>query len=171
MCVNLAAVHVVSFCKASKVGDANAYLNAYDVARLANRRVGERRKKVDDALPLPAGQTPASTYFGAAELTGCGVRFYGDVALILRPWNHFQNTTILDRNSFELTCPPVSDEIESLATYAGIPHSDAMRARARAMSGTWSRDLVLMLEVEVSSEWTREHASYSSALRTSARNR
>ena len=62
------------------------YKNGYD---LGQYRIGEpppgkslkSREIVDRALPLQNGQKPNDVYFGAIELNGAGIRFYGDVCL------------------------------------------------------------------------------------------
>jgi hypothetical protein len=149
MCVNMAAVHVVGFCTESRGGNHDAYKNAYDVADSTNRPVSPRRTRVDAALPLPPGQTPRSTYFGAVELTGCGIRFYGDVSLILRSSDNLSAATILDRNSFELTRPPLSSDIAKRASRLRIRHAEAMKQVARTLAGRWSTDLAAMVGIKL----------------------
>jgi hypothetical protein len=148
MCVNIAAVHIPSFCDDSRASERRAYRNSYDMAKQnAAWRVSKRRIRVDNALPLPPGQTPEDTYFGAVELTGAGVRFYGDFALILQPQQVAESTAILDRNSFELLRPPLSDEIARRARNASYPA--AMKQVAAGLGGHWAADLVAMMGLKL----------------------
>jgi hypothetical protein len=148
MCVNIAAVHIPSFCDDSLAGRKPAYRNAYDLAKQnPARRVSKRRTRVDNALPLPSGQKPEDTYFGAVELTGAGIRFYGDFALILQPKEVPQATAILDRNSFELLRPPLVDEVTRRARSASYPA--AMKQVAAELGGDWSADLVAMMGLKL----------------------
>jgi hypothetical protein len=155
MCVNIAAVHVGAFCRSSLAGDKAAYLNAYDLARVPNGKpVSDQRKKVDAALPLPTGHTAEKTYFGAVELTGCGIRFYGDVCLILRADSVPRDTVVLDRNSYDLLRLPLSERVAQLARRhrraAGASNLEkAMKTVARELSGSWSQDIAALGAVKI----------------------
>jgi hypothetical protein len=81
MVANISCAHVPAFCR-------DGYKNGYDLGKY---RVGEKRANppktrelVDDALPLPAGTQLSNIYFGAAALSEAGIRFYGDVCLVLK---------------------------------------------------------------------------------------
>ena len=149
MVVNISAAHVAAVCSATRQGDAKPYKNAYD---LASYRVGgepskgasESRKTVDAALPLPAGKTPDDIYFGAMELNGTGVHFYGDVCLVLSDVD--ARTIILDRNSYDLIRTPFREEIEN-GPLADWPKKRA--DKARWISGSWgqSRDTIAAIKV------------------------
>lgn len=141
MCVNIAAVHIPGFCRRST--GANAFLNTYDLEKKGNGtwKVSGRRKRVDAALPMQGTQTPETTYFGAIELTGAGVRFYGDFAMILKPSAALKNSTILERNSFELLRPPLRTEVVKRKKTVTNDFDLALGLIAQEMSGKWSADL------------------------------
>jgi hypothetical protein len=155
MVVNMAAVHIPAFCEASRSGDPKPYMNKYDLEKKNNQnkklskgsrtdRIGEDapkevnspRQMVDNALPLPSGRTSSDVYFGAVELNGAGIRFYGDVCLVLKRGTWLQETVILDRNSYDLIRPPISTTIEKKDDQA-----KARAVEARRLSGSWDRDL------------------------------
>lgn len=141
--VNIPAAHVPDFCAASLRKDPKPYLNTYDLAP-PDPPMSGKRQQVDAALPLPAGQTPKDTYFGAVELNGCGVRFYGDITLVLRPAVIEATTVILDRNSYDVIRAPASQRI------GARPDHEQAQARQEVLaswSGEWRRDLATMATV------------------------
>jgi len=117
--VNIPSVHVPSFCQRSKSNQQPAYLNSYDLGR-AEIRVGEpppayhwkTREIVDNALVRVHGHEMNEVYFAAAELNGTGVRFYGDICLVLKPECSLTATHIIDRNSYDVMRAPFRDAVE-----------------------------------------------------------
>ena len=92
------------------------------------------REIVDEALPLN-GASYKDLYFGAVELNGSGIRFYGDICLVLKAGAVPANTIILDRNSFDLIRPPIRERIKNGAH---------RRREAMALAGCWKDDLGAM---------------------------
>ncbi len=150
MVANISSAHVPSVCRASRRGDERPYKNGYDLGKYrigGNPPNGAKalREVVDEALPLPDGSTGADVYFGAMELNGTGVYFYGDVCLVLK--DVAEATVMLDRNSYDLVRTPLRNGIE-----AGCPEEDwpaRRKAEAFRISGTWggSRDAIAGLKV------------------------
>jgi hypothetical protein len=126
MVVNISSVHIPAFCEASRRRDNRPYKNGYDLGKF---RLGSPppssepnlRETVDAALPLN-GARPEDVYFGAVELFGSGIRFYGDVCLVIRKDVVAHDTLVLDRNSFDLISAPLRDRINK------SPSSDKARA-------------------------------------------
>jgi hypothetical protein len=147
ICVNMAAVHIPGFCAAPT--GRPAYLNAYDREAQGGKAVSALRRDVDRALPLRLRQKPESTYFGAVELTGCGIRFYGDVCLILRPDARDGGLVVLDRNSYDLVRLPLSQRVADLVRTRGLSPAQARRRVAAELSGTWRADLAAMAAVKI----------------------
>jgi len=151
MVVNIAAVHVPAFCEASRRDEPKPYKNGYDLNKYG---IGTRdpdykpknREIVDDALPLDVGVTPDNLYFGAVELNGCGIRFYGDVCLVLKPSAIQSNTVVLDRNSYDLIRAPIRDVVdaEPLDRQADVRQSEAWKLR-----GLWEVDKGAMAAIKV----------------------
>jgi hypothetical protein len=116
---NIPSLHVPPFIKASLKGEKKPYKNGYDLGKY---QIGEHpagttlklRELVDGALPLPQGKEPKDTYFAAGELNGTGIRFYGDICLVLKRDKLPPKTVILDRNSYDLIRSPLRQEIETL---------------------------------------------------------
>ena len=134
---NISCVHVPAFVEASLTRQDAPYKNGYDTGRLrigAEPRDRSRREKMDYALFGVTGYLPNQIYYGAVELNGTGVRFYGDICLVLRDID--ASTTILDRNSYDLLRPPLSPA----SSYKDVSDED-LRAAASRIAGRWEADL------------------------------
>lgn len=94
------------------------YKNTYDLDTAPSRRVGHeppagRRERVDDAviaaIERETGErrslTRADLYYGAVEVNGSGMRYYGDICLVLRDVDPDQ--VVLYRNSYDLAREPI----------------------------------------------------------------
>jgi hypothetical protein len=147
MVVNIAAVHVPAFCEASRRKEPKPYKNGYD---LGNYRIGDpppgeslkSREIVDRALPLQNKQRADNVYFGAVELNGAGIRFYGDVCLVLdRDALPGDTTVILDRNSYDLIRAPIREAISGKSPEL---QDQARKDEALKLRGIWDRDLGTM---------------------------
>lgn len=159
MAVNISSLNVPDFCN-------NGYRNTYDLQAIMGNeapRISARRELVDCALPMDATVNPNDIYFGAVELTGAGVRYYGDICLVLKPEAVPASTVILDRNSFEVDRSPSSDRIRSQ------PESFRDQARKSLLS-SWSgrlgADVAAMTTIRLHSsgststrKWTTGHIS------------
>ncbi len=138
MVANISSAYVPAFCDASKNDGVNPYKNGYDLGWFG---IGDEKKQkgprelVDDALPL-GGRPPREFYYGAVELTGSGIRFYGDVCLVLRRSVLEEKTLVLDRNSFDLISAPLRDRINS-----GPLRDKAREEEALRLAGSWEADV------------------------------
>jgi len=152
--VNLASVHVPNFCDRSRTGMAPAYLNSYDL-RKTQVRVGsdppdnhwKSREIVDHALS-PIHKHPMNeVYYAAIELNGAGIRFYGDICLVLKPSEIPAGTVVLDRNSYDVLRAPFRDAVERSPYPAG--RQAARRFILAALAGSFAVDLKTMGAVKV----------------------
>ena len=151
MVANISAAHVPAFCIAAQANDPKPYKTGYDLGKYRLGGPGsveklKTRVMVDQALPLNAGISYDNVYFGAVELNGAGIRFYGDVCLVLSSSALPEDTPILDRNSYDLTRPPISDRINSLPASR---QSDARREEAAKLRGSWRNDVGPMAALKV----------------------
>ena len=134
---NISSAHIPAFCK-------TLYKNGYD---LGTYRIGDdgnvpRRILVDQSLPIEEGTSFEDIYFCAVEINGSGIRFYGDLCLVLKRTETDPSTTILDRNSYDLLRPPLSARLNPNE----VPQ---MRAAAEQLSGKLASDLGYMAGVKV----------------------
>jgi hypothetical protein len=145
---NIPSVHVPAFVKASREGDTKPYKNGYD---LGSYRIGtpppeqkrSRRERIDAALPI-APSEPSEVYFCAVELNGAGIRFYGDIALVLDGAAIPVETVVLDRNSYDVERAPLSDVVDR----SGHPDR-ARRELLHESSGIWGKSLADILSIKV----------------------
>lgn len=136
--VNIASEHVPGFC----TNGSNAYLNAYDLVRLGvnPKAVSPTRARVDQALTSLVNIPASDIYFVAAELNGTGIRFYGDICLVLRHDDDLAKLFILETNSYDLVRAP-----KSLIT---TTDSDLLK-EAKDMSGQWAGDLSAIATIKI----------------------
>lgn len=144
MVANMSAAHIPAFC-------ASGYKNAYDLGKLrlgANPRTYPRRALVDSCLPIddpPVSGHFTQIYFGAVELNGAGIRFYGDICLVLKSDHVPAKTVVLDRNSYDLIRVPLANS----TCPGGTPDSVALQDAAKDHAGTWSADLERIATIKV----------------------
>lgn len=135
--INISAVHVPAFCSAPP--GTNAYKNTYDLQKtplIGEVPPGEMppaRTIVDDVLSKIAGASPKNIYFAAIEVNGTGVRFYGDVCLILKADVVESETVILSSNSYDLIRPPITPLGQRI-------QASNLQAPAQDMMGHWDND-------------------------------
>lgn len=138
---NISSVHLPAFCSAPT--DGKTYKNGYDRGRFRIGEDGEvpRRRLVDQALPIK-GNNYEKIYFGAVEVNGTGIRYYGDLCLVLKNTEIDPATAILDRNSYDLLRPPLSNRVDPT-------DPSAMRHAAGRLAGSWGTDTGLVAAVKV----------------------
>jgi hypothetical protein len=143
---NISSEHVPGFVR-------GAYQNRYDVwARLGSgppTSAPDARQKVDEALAWVLGDPRRwqGLYYGAVELNGAGIRYYGDVCLVLKDGSVAPDTLVLDRNSFDLICQPL--RARTCIDPGGVWNDKAGQAEADAVSGRWQADLADMTVCKV----------------------
>jgi hypothetical protein len=144
--VNIGADALLKFFKDKK------YRNTYDLETGSKRPfplVGEKhevsptRRHVDTLVEF--GGPPENFYFGAVALSGSGIRFYGEYCLYLRQdVMESRNPSVLDRNSYDLIHPPLSQRVGTNATDAG-----PAKIEVGWLKATWNEDLSDMLVMKV----------------------
>jgi hypothetical protein len=178
---NMACAHIPSFCNRSSSGEARPYQNAYDLGRQqyhANIAGAApkltRRESVDKALEYATGLKGSDTYFGAAETSGTGVRFYGDMCLVLSSRPLVSNGSqehpgvlsngdcyLLDRNSYDVLREPANSAITATMQQRNQTFEVAAGAYLARWLGTFGHDLarfatekIVATLPDVSRRWT-----------------
>jgi hypothetical protein len=156
---NMSCKHVAAFCQPGVSAVSNGYKNAYDLGK-----AGHKRQLVDDGIEQACKSRGVPVkkeklYFGAVETTGTGIRFFGDMCLVLqfRPnWRtdddpsdaghsgDEQMTQVLDRNSYDLVRAPIAARAISKSTPPAKILGDWM--------GSWQTDLLEMIAMRVLQE-------------------
>jgi hypothetical protein len=139
---NISSAHIPGFVADN---NGNAYKNRYDAS---GKRIGEQtpsgmldaREKIDQLLAykIGGGVKPESLYYGAVELNGAGIRYYGDIGLILRVDKVDPQTQILDRNSFDLISEPLRATTHPNGSWDVLAATEQLVL----IAGRWSDDLV-----------------------------
>ena len=133
--VNIAAVHIPAFCSAG----CNAYKNTYDLQQtltLGEIPIGDPipvRTLVDTVLAKITNEPPETIYFGAVEINGSGIRFYGNVCFIIKSEKVNAETVALDSNSYDLVRPPITP-------IGQAPDLNKLELIAQAKAGLWAND-------------------------------
>lgn len=138
---NISSAHIPGF-----VNDKNgmAYKNRYDVS---GKQIGEpspssapdARGLIDLLLAAKIGSVkPENLYYGAVELNGAGIRYYGDISLILLVDRVHRQTLVLDRNSFDLISAPLRAKTHPNGSWDVA----AATKQLAEIAGWWSADLV-----------------------------
>jgi hypothetical protein len=137
---NISSARVPEFCVS---GYQNAY--AFQKYRLAEDYPGEPpgRVKVDTAVAAFFEVKPNQIHYGAVDLNGSGVRFYGDICLVLHPSAVTADTDILDRNSYDLLRKPFRDRFAQART------SGETGSLVRQLAGRWSSHLSYIVALKV----------------------
>lgn len=121
------------------------YVNCYhrDSRRTIGSKssVSRRRVRVDEAIACAIGLPGKheTIHYGAVELNGVGMRYYGDVCVVLKAAEFGPKTAVLFRNSYDLTRSPMVDRISDDLT---------MEILAEGMVGTRT-DVASMLVCKV----------------------
>lgn len=163
MVVNLSSAHVPAFCRAAREGAPRPYLNCYDLQAQGRASLSEKRIAVDRALPLgPAHGLPQTLTFAAVEVGGTGMRYYGDVCLVIAPGvAEVRQPLVLDRNSYDVLRDPTRSTLTGLSPAA--LHRERQRV-LREWSGTWSGDLGNIASVKAMQSLTVRNRRWTAAM-------
>lgn len=131
---NIASAHIPAFANAG-----GGYLNRYAVKALkaplgtSISPPDDARTKIDQVLGSISGVAMQDIHYGALELNGAGVRYYGDFCLVLKAEATGGETLLLDRNSFDLILAP----LRALTHTRGAWDPAKAEVKAKEISGTW----------------------------------
>lgn len=169
---NMSCKHIPALCGLDANGAPETYKNAYDLGKASTKR------QVVDAViekvcrPHNPGVKKEHMYFAAVETTGTGIRFFGDLCLVMRfrpewrtdtdhrshlPQSTDESTVVLERNSYDLVRAPLAARIQT----ASNPDVER-KSVAEAWVGTWARDLLDMVALRVLRELPVEKRRWTS---------
>ena len=144
---NMSCKHVPDFCKDSTSGP-NAYKNAYKL----NPRPSRKRIDVDQTVErctalLGPALAKEDISFAAIETSGTGIRFYGDMCLVLKPPTDMDQFLLIDRNSYDVARNPIAQRVHD-AVSPGVTKEQARVVEMSRWFGSWV-DLVQMLAMKI----------------------
>lgn len=123
----------------------NGYKNCYDlkatspVGSTTKTKISMRRQTIDEAISkLSSTPTdPHKLYYGALELNGTGMRYYGDMCLVLKEGQFEDATLVLYRNSYDLDREPIRSRVSD------DPVKLAQEAQKLAGTGASAPDMII----------------------------
>lgn len=131
---NISSAHIPAF-----AGGLGTYQNRYEnqkrIGQAPPQNAPDARERIDQMLASLFGD-PArwdKLYYGAVELNGSGIRYYGDICLVLSEPD--ATTKVLNRNSFDLICQP-------------------LRSRTHTAHGNWDPALAIIEADLIAGEWS-----------------
>ncbi|MGW9945414.1 hypothetical protein J2W92_000729 [Rhizobium leguminosarum] len=154
---NISTAHIPSFVQRSTGSAASpAYMNRYDLNE-ASRVLGNPpakpglRERIDAAV-VAAGwkkvRPPArKIYYGALELNGAGIRYFGDACLVLKNSEINNDQPVLYRNSYDLSTKPIVDRIY-VPKKPSITKKNAV-AELASWIGTWASSVADMVVCKI----------------------
>jgi hypothetical protein len=125
----------------------DGYKNRYDLKSLRQGdpppQTIDVREQIDIVLANLAACQPHEVYYGAVELNGAGVRYYGDLSFVLKIESKDEDLgqLILDRNSFDLICEPIRSRTITTGVSGDVWNSGAAADEACELSGRFGSDL------------------------------
>jgi hypothetical protein len=145
--VNLPAARALWFLlPPSKGPGCGVYENRYrNAARVgAALPSGSAREKIDQALEDISDDpklTKTSGHYAAVELNGTGIRYFGDICLVLKADTVEPKTLTLLRNSFEVRVAPAASKLDGLR---GRAYEQELRQVLADWAGQWDPDGVFI---------------------------
>jgi hypothetical protein len=121
------------------------YRKLYEHPVIGGVRRGPSPERVQVDQRLGFGADARHYYFGAVALGGTGVRFYGEYCMVLKPDAVDSESQILDRDSYDLLLPPLSNALPDVA------------AIVRMLQGRWTADAIDMLTLKLLPEVRGAH--------------
>jgi hypothetical protein len=142
---NMSCAHVADFCNDS-TSSPNAYKNAYKFSP------SRKRIDVDEVIEICAMTSGAKFFkedisFGAVETSGTGIRFYGDMCLVLKPPADMNQLLLIDRNSYDVARNPISQRVQGEVA-RGVTEQQARVNEMIHWLGKWA-DLAHMLAMKI----------------------
>lgn len=150
--VNMPAYRAARFMKPQSRGSGfGRYENRYSYSRRVGQPLNNdsAREQIDRAL---ADIDPSSAlskrngHYAAMELNGTGIRYFGDICLVLKPDIVDDETLTLQRNSYEVRVRPSLDRYDKLS---GALQRGKFLEILHEWAGRWAKDGVLLAACKI----------------------
>src|SRR5207244_1745898 len=107
---NISSAHIAAVLTGESRGDPKPYKNRYDLASPTKdtQTLGavvptpqSLREKIDNVIAKLASTSDGKNfYYAAIELNGTGIRYFGDLCMVLKPEQTDADTLVLFKNSY-----------------------------------------------------------------------
>jgi hypothetical protein len=152
---NISSAHIAAVLTGESRGDPKPYKNRYDLASPSKdpQTLGaivptplSLREKIDSVIAnLASTSDGREFYYAAIELNGTGIRYFGDLCMVLKPEETDANTLVLFKNSYDLSRSPIREEI---FVNGSIDMGKAIE-KAKELQGVWPDDVIEMAACKI----------------------
>jgi hypothetical protein len=152
---NISSAHIAAVLTGESRGDPKPYKNRYDLASPSKepQTLGavvptpqSLREKIDSVIASLASTSDGRQfYYAAIELNGTGIRYFGDLCMVLKPEETDANTLVLFKNSYDLSRSPIREEI----FVNGSMDIEKAINKAKELQGVWPEDVIDMAACKI----------------------
>jgi hypothetical protein len=152
---NISSAHIAAVLTGEQRGDPKPYKNRYDLASpgSTHQTLGDTgptqqslRETIDSVIAeLASTQDGKEFYYAAIELNGTGIRYFGDICMVLKPDQTDLDTLVLFKNSYDLSRSPIREEI---FTDGELDIEKAIH-KAMELRGIWPDDVIDMAACKI----------------------
>lgn len=152
---NISSAHIAAVLTGEQRGDSKPYKNRYDLASgiTAPQILGgagptqqSLREAIDSIIADLASTTDGRDfYYAAIELNGTGIRYFGDMCMVLKPEETDFDTLVLFKNSYDLSRSPLREEI---FVNGKLDKTKAIQ-KATELQGIWPDDVIDMAACKI----------------------
>jgi hypothetical protein len=152
---NISSAHTAAVLTGEERGDPKPYKNRYDLASGGSEPqilggAGPTQQSLREAIEsvianLASTNDGKDFYYAAIELNGTGIRYFGDMCMVLKPDQSDFGTPVLFKNSYDLSRSPIREEIfvnGKLETAKAIQ-------KAAELQGIWPDDVIDMAACKI----------------------
>jgi hypothetical protein len=152
---NISSANIAAVLEGESRKDPKPYKNRYDLEsqKEKSHTVGTSvktpdglRATIDSVLAsLAATVDGKDFYYAAIELNGTGIRYFGDLCMVLKPEETDAHTLVLFKNSYDLSRSPIREEI----LVNGSIDIDKAIEKAKELQGFWPDDVIEMAACKI----------------------
>ena len=152
---NISSAHIAAVLNGEFEHDPKPYKNRYDLAAKSKnqQKVGEAvatphslREKIDSVIAsLVSKPDGKEFYYAAIELNGTGIRYFGDLCMVLKPGKTAAKTLVLFKNSYDLSRSPLREEV---FVNGSLDMTKAIN-KAKELQGIWPDDVADMAACKI----------------------
>jgi hypothetical protein len=152
---NISSAHIAAVLTGESHKDPKPYKNRYDLVSPSKdpQTLGDvvptpqsLREKIDSVIAKLASTSDGKNfYYAAIELNGTGIRYFGDLCMVLKPEQTDANTLVLFKNSYDLSRSPLREDVFE----NGSLNMAKAIAKAKELQGVWPDDVIYMAACKI----------------------
>lgn len=152
---NISSAHIAAVLTGESQRDPKPYKNRYDLAcpskdpQILGAIVPtplSLREQIDSVIASLASTSDGRNfYYAAIELNGTGIRYFGDLCMVLKPEETAAKTLVLFKNSYDLSRSPLREEV---FVNGSLDMNKAIE-KAKELQGVWPDDVIYMAACKI----------------------